>query len=211
MRKLFTGVFTGLVLSTSMSVFAASQDVPAATMAQFQQEIQLQSAAVNLSKDQAEALLKLKTDLYRHNSNVEAAHGGDEHSMRILRRANQDRYDAGFASLLTEEQREAVRAHELVQLRKQVPANFMARYEKQVREEGKVMKLSEAEKQALLEMKMDLYSQQQAANREFPNDKQARDAARRTNRAAYNAQFEQMTTRKQREALQKWRRAKRNA
>ncbi|MET4696769.1 hypothetical protein [Endozoicomonas lisbonensis] len=210
MKKSVAGIFAGFALSISMGV-VADQSIPDSTLAQFRKEIQQQSDTINLSQKQSEALLKLKTDLYRHNRNVEAVHGHDEHSMRVLSQANQDRYDAAFAELLTKKQQKAVRDYELAQLRKQVPADFMNRYEKQVKEKGKVMRLSKAERQALLEMKMHLYTQQQAANRKFPHDREARNAARRTNREAYNARFEQMTTQKQREALQKWRRAQRNA
>ena len=97
------------------------------------------------------------------------------------------------------------------QAREQVPAQFMIRYRQQIQDKANVIKLSEDKQQQLLEMKVNLYHQQQTANAEFPNDKQARDAARKENRRSYNADLNKMLTRKQRSQLHEWRRAQRNS
>ena len=96
------------------------------------------------------------------------------------------------------------------QVRQQVPAQFMIRYRQQIQDKANVINLSEAKQKQLMEMKVDLYHQQQAANKEFANDKKARDAARKANRRAYNQEFNKLVTRKQRADLQEWRRAQRN-
>ncbi|MET4696788.1 hypothetical protein [Endozoicomonas lisbonensis] len=92
----------------------------------------------------------------------------------------------------------------------QVPPQFMMRYRQQVQEKTRVLNLSEDKQKQLMELKKNLYRQQQAANKEFPNDKNARNAARKANRASYNNSVNNMLTRRQRRDMQKWRASRRN-
>ena len=96
-------------------------------------------------------------------------------------------------------------------VRQQVPPQFMIRYRQQVQDKATAIDLSEDKQKRVMEMKVNLYHQQQAANAEFPNDKRARDAARRANRQAYNSELNKMISRRQRTQLQEWRRAQRNS
>ncbi|KEQ14976.1 hypothetical protein GZ77_12115 [Endozoicomonas montiporae] len=91
----------------------------------------------------------------------------------------------------------------------QVPPQFMMRFRQQVQEKTRVLNLSEDKQKQLMELKKNLYRQQQAANKEFPDDRNARNAARRANRNNYNDALNKMLSRKQRRDMQEWRASQR--
>ena len=93
----------------------------------------------------------------------------------------------------------------------QVPPQFMMRYRQQIQEKTRVLKLSEEKQKQLMELKVNLYQQQQAANKEFSNDQSARNTARRANRKEYNSAVNKLLSRKQRRDLQEWRKSQRKS